>query len=64
MRMDRADFSDDCPGRLVPTIGDGCAFVPNPLPPPISWDQALVRAVSRAERELGRLDMAAAATIA
>lgn len=58
--MDRADFSDDCPGRLVPTIGDGWAFVPHPLPPAISWDQALVGAVSRAERELGRLDTAGA----
>lgn len=58
--MNRADFSKSCPGKLVRTVGDGWAFVPNPLPPSIQWDDDLAVAVSEAERAVGRLDGAGA----
>ena len=54
--MNKADFSESCPGKLVRTVGDGWAFVPNPLPPSIQWDGELVNALAEAERAVGKLD--------
>ncbi len=42
-------------GRVVPCIGGYWAYVPAPLPPPISWDQELSVALSDADRAIGRL---------
>ena len=53
--MDPADFTATAPGRLIQTIGGYPAFVPDPLPPPIHYDAALVVALSEADRALGEL---------
>lgn len=52
--MQRSDFTKDAPGQLVP-IGGTLAFVPNPLPPALSWDDETLGIVSTAERALGQL---------
>ena len=43
------------PGRLIDCPGGYRAFVPAPLPPPISWDGELLLALSRADQAVGRL---------
>ena len=54
-RMNREDFVDEAPGRLVATIEGAFGFVPSPLPPvlQLSWD--FVRSLELAERSLSRL---------
>ncbi len=42
-------------GRTVRCPGGYSAFVPDPLPPEISWDTDLVLALSRADHAMGRL---------
>lgn len=42
-------------GKIVKSINGYKAFVPNPLPPEIEWDIALVTALSRADHLLGQL---------
>lgn len=52
------DFRDSPAGRVVRVqykALDYWAFVPNPLPPEIVWDSALIQALSRADRALGEL---------
>src|SRR5919197_3773231 len=36
-------------------VNDYRAFVPDPLPPPLAWSDALVRTLSEADRLIGRL---------
>lgn len=43
------------PGRRVPCPGGYTAFLPDPLPPEIVWTPDLVRALSDADRLIGRL---------
>jgi Fic family protein len=43
------------PGRTVRARGGYQAFVPDPLPPTIEWSPMLVRALSDADRLIGRL---------
>ena len=43
------------PGRWLHCPGGYKAFVPNPLPPKLKWTSKLVRALSDADRLLGRL---------
>jgi Fic family protein len=45
----------DSPGRYVRCAEGYTAFVPNALPPKIEWSPALVRALSEADRTIGRL---------
>jgi Fic family protein len=42
-------------GRWVRTLEGYRAFRPNPLPPELKWTPSLVRAMSHADRVLGRL---------
>jgi Fic family protein len=49
------DFTADAPGKLVPSIAGHLTFEPNPLPPLLAYDSALVRKLSEAERALGEL---------
>jgi Fic family protein len=42
-------------GRYVPGPDGSRAFVPGPLPPPLTWTPELVRALSDADRSVGRL---------
>ncbi len=54
--MQPTDFADAFPGRLVSTEGGALAFVPNPLPPPLSFDAATATLLARAENALGKLE--------
>src|SRR3989304_4873512 len=42
------------PGRDVPCPGGYTAFVPDPLPPDVPWIPDLARALSDADRRIGR----------
>lgn len=55
MLVDAADFRSAEAGRLVRTPQGVLAFVPAPLPPALSFDQALVLALSRADTALSEL---------
>ncbi len=43
------------PGRHIRCPNDYTAFVPNPLPPPLTWTPDLTRTLSDADRLIGRL---------
>jgi Fic family protein len=53
--MDPNHFSSNTPGRILRTTKGFWVFIPNPLPPPIQWDTALISSLGEAERILGRL---------
>src|SRR4030042_640593 len=53
--MDIALFRNSPSGRLTRASGGYWAFVPNPLPPKLEWDNALVSLVSRADLAVGTL---------
>jgi Fic family protein len=53
--MDRAQFTEAAPGRLVPTIGGGLAFVPEPLRRSSEISPATVRLLDQASNALGVL---------
>ena len=42
-------------GQVVKSPKGYSAFIPNPLPPSIEWNNQLVRALSRADFVLGKL---------
>ena len=48
-------MSPERPGRRVPLPGGAWAHVPHPLPPELTWTPTLVRALSDADRLIGRL---------
>lgn len=53
--MKRDDFSLHSPGELV-EIGNGnVAFVPNPLPPKIEYDESLINKLTEANLAIGEL---------
>jgi len=49
------DLTDRSPGRTMRCAGGYDAFLPDPLPPAVDWSPALVRALSDADRAIGRL---------
>jgi Fic family protein len=53
--MDIAQFQNSPSGRLVRAVGGYWAFVPNPLPPQLTWDNPLASLASRADLALGTL---------
>jgi len=53
--MDIALFQNSPSGKLVRAVGGYRAFVPNPLPPKLDWDNPLVSLISRADIALGTL---------
>ena len=53
--MDTALFRKSPSGKLVRARGGYRAFVPNPLPPELDWDDSLVSVMSRADIALGTL---------
>ena len=53
--MQESDFTRDAPGRLVRNLSGQLAFVPNPLPALLAWDNELGTVLSAAERAIGRL---------
>jgi Fic family protein len=53
--MDVTSFQNSTSGRLVRAVDGYWYFVPNPLPPKLDWDDALVSLTSRADLALGNL---------
>jgi Fic family protein len=53
--MNRKDFAKTASGRLLDTHQGYLAFVPNLLPPPISFDMPLALALSKADAALSEL---------
>ena len=49
------DIEDSSSGKIVKSIKGYSAFMPNPLPPIIDWNNQLVGALSRADFVLGKL---------
>lgn len=53
--MKRTDFSNQAPGRVIRTLKDYEAFIPDPLPPNMEWSNKLLTSLSQADRSLARL---------
>ncbi len=53
--MKPTDFTKNKAGRLLKTPEDYWAFVPDPLPPALKWDNQLITALSAADRAIGQL---------
>ena len=53
--MDTTLFKNSPSGKLIRSTGGYRAFVPNPLPPKLEWDDALVSILSKADIALGTL---------
>jgi Fic family protein len=53
--MNPRDFEKSTSGKCIKTVGGYWAFIPNPLPPVIDYDEELVRLLSDANRVLGEL---------
>lgn len=53
--MNPKDFESSTSGRCIKTLNGYWAFVPNPLPPVISYDKKLISLLSEADRLLGEL---------
>lgn len=53
--MNRKDFTTTASGHLLDTPQGYLAFVPNPLPPPVSFDMPLALALSKADAALSEL---------
>lgn len=53
--MRLSDFSQNAPGKVIRTLQDYLAFIPNPLPPALTWTDTLTFTLSEADRRLARL---------
>ena len=54
--MQPEDFENDkMPGRVLRHPKDYWTFIPDPLPPEITWSDGLVAALSKADWALGEL---------
>ena len=53
--MDIDRFKNSQAGKLIKTERDYWAFVPNPLPPSITYNKEIVGLLSEADRQLGNL---------
>jgi Fic family protein len=53
--MEISLFQNSPSGRLIRAIDGYWAFIPNPLPPNLEWDNPLVSLISRADLALGTL---------
>ncbi|HWR64817.1 MAG TPA: Fic family protein [Bellilinea sp.] len=53
--MNPKDFHSQAAGKTLFTPNGFWTFIPNPLPPELSWSTGLVSALGDAERELSRL---------
>ena len=48
-------FAGSKSGKCIKTTGGYCAFIPNPLPPPLKYDKKLIHLLSDADRQIGEL---------
>ena len=53
--MDTSLFQNSPSGKLIRAPGGYRAYVPNPLPPQLEWDTALVSRISKADLAVGTL---------
>lgn len=53
--MKTTDFTIKTPGRVMKTTMGYVAYIPNPLPPRLHWNNTLLSSLSRADRELTHL---------
>ena len=53
--MDRSDYKQNAPGKLVRTATGYDAFIPAPLPPKIQWSDQLLSLLSKADRGIAQL---------
>src|SRR4030042_1024121 len=53
--MKLEDFAGSKSGKCIKTRGGYCAFIPNPLPPPLKYDKKLIHLLSDADRQIGEL---------
>lgn len=53
--MDPKEFRSQNAGKVIRSANSFWAFIPNPLPPIISWSTSLVSSLSDADRDLSRL---------
>lgn len=53
--MNPKEFENSSAGRCINTLRGYWAFVPNPLPPEMTYDRELIRLLSDADRLLGEL---------
>ena len=53
--MKLEDFAGSKSGKCIKTTGGYCAFIPNPLPPPLKYDKKLIHLLSDADRQIGEL---------
>lgn len=54
--MASVDLHEDAPGERVTTTGGASAFVPDPLPPSIRYDDEMVNRLNAATLAVGQLD--------
>lgn len=54
--MDTEAFKNSPAGRIIDTQKGYFAFVPNPLPPKVTYDETIVQLLSEANRNLGNLN--------
>lgn len=54
--MDREAFKNSPSGKIINTQSGYTAFIPNPLPPKLSYDDSLVQLLSEANRNIGNLN--------
>jgi len=54
--MDPSQFTDDAPGELTEIPVAGWAYIPDPLPPPLSITPQVLRLLSEADRAVGELE--------
>jgi len=54
--MDKEAFKNSPAGKIIDTQKGYSAFIPNPLPPKVSYDETLVQLLSEANRNLGNLN--------
>ncbi|QYK51437.1 MAG: Fic family protein [Anaerolineales bacterium] len=53
--MKTSDFTAKAPGKVIKTLRGYKAFVPDPLPPNVSWSNRLLTELSKADRSLAKL---------
>jgi len=55
IHLNPEDFKNSTAGKCIKTTRGYSAFIPNPLPPAIAYDNALISLLSEADRLLGEL---------
>lgn len=61
MTLNPEEFRASTSGKVIHTQQGYWAFVPNPLPPDLSWSLEVISALSEADRSLSKLNILAGA---